>query len=89
MRAPIPRLYPAGTGLLWLADGPERARLALRLLRRAPEHGLDPSRYDVDGLERRLDGLHDESAATALDRALGVAMLNRSLSRESRRHQAC
>jgi murein L,D-transpeptidase YcbB/YkuD len=81
LRAPIdarqlvPRLYPEGTGLLWLADGPERARLALRLLRRAPEHGLDPARYDVDGLERRLDGLRGEAAAAQLDRALATAML--------------
>lgn len=74
-RGLLARLYPAGTDLLWLADGSQRARLALGLLRRAHEHGLDPGRYDVDGLARRLDALHDASAAAELDRALSTAML--------------
>ena len=68
------RLYGSHTGSLWLVDGPERARLALRLLRQASEHGLDPARYDVDALERRLAGLRAQDE-TDFDRALSTAML--------------
>lgn len=68
------RLYGPDTGTLWLADGPERARLALRLIRQAPEHGIDPARYGVDALERRLAGLQARDAAD-VDRALSTAML--------------
>jgi murein L,D-transpeptidase YcbB/YkuD len=70
----LARLYGTHTGTLWLADGPERARLALRLMRQAPEHGLDPAGYDVDTLERRLDLLRPQDAAD-VDRALSTAML--------------
>lgn len=70
----LARLYGTNAGSLWLADGPERARLALRLLRQAPEHGLDPARYGVDALERRLAGLRPQDEAD-FDRALSTAML--------------
>ncbi|WP_159697589.1 murein L,D-transpeptidase [Massilia sp. 9I] len=70
----IPRLYGA-SHMLWLSDGPVRARLALRLLRGAREHGLDPANYDVDRLERRLDEPLDRTAAIAFDRELSTAML--------------
>jgi len=70
----LARLYGSHTGSLWLADGPDRARLALRLLRQASEHGLDPARYEVDALERRLDGLRAQDEME-FDRALSTAML--------------
>ena len=38
----------------WLANGGEQARLGLRLLREADTHGIDPGRYGVDVLARRL-----------------------------------
>lgn len=73
------RLYADGPALLWLADGPQRARLALRLLGNAGEHGLDPSRYGVDALARRLEGVQqgqgDGASLAALDRELSTAML--------------
>lgn len=71
----VPRLYGGQSVPLWLSDGPERARLALRLLRKAYEHGLDPVRYGVDSLERRLENLHDDALAVEFDRALSTAML--------------
>ena len=69
------RLHAAEPGLLWLAEGPERARLALRLLRRAGEHGLDPASYGSEELARRLDGARDPAATAALDRDISAAML--------------
>lgn len=69
------RLYAAGPALLWLGEGPARARLALRLLGKAHEHGLDSSRYGLDALARRLEGAHDEASLAALDRDLSAAML--------------
>ncbi len=59
----------------WLGDGGARAREAVRLLRDAPAHGLDPARYDAEGLAARLDAGSDEMAAPALERDLGTAML--------------
>jgi murein L,D-transpeptidase YcbB/YkuD len=59
----------------WLDDGGTRAREAVRLLRDAPAHGLDPARYDADGLAARLDGGMDDVAALTLERDLGTAML--------------
>lgn len=70
----LARLYAGQAGPLWLAGGPQRARLALRLLRQAPEHGLDPARYGVDALEHRLAGLRPQDEAD-FDRALSTAML--------------
>ena len=59
----------------WLDDGGVRAREAVRLLRDAPAHGLDPARYDADGLAARLDAGPDKMAAPTLERDLNVAML--------------
>lgn len=59
----------------WLGDGGARAREAVRLLRDASAHGLDPARYDPDGLAARLDAGIDDVAALALERDLGTAML--------------
>ena len=71
-----PRLYAATVQPpSWLDDGGERARTAVRLLRDAPLHGLDPARYDADGLARRLDGLGDAVDALAFERDLSTAML--------------
>jgi murein L,D-transpeptidase YcbB/YkuD len=72
-----PRLYAAGAQPIpsWLADNGQRARLALRLLGDAPAHGLDPDRYDADGLMRRLAGPTDEVDALAFERDLSTAML--------------
>lgn len=69
------RLYASGPGLLWLAEGRERARLALRLLRNAGEHGLDASRYGTEELAYRLESVHDPVAIGALDRDISTAML--------------
>jgi murein L,D-transpeptidase YcbB/YkuD len=71
-----PRLYAGATQPpSWLDDGGERARTAVRLLRDAPLHGLDPARYDADGLARRLDDLGDAVDALAFERDLSTAML--------------
>jgi len=59
----------------WLADGGGRARAAVRLLRDAPVHGLDPARYDAEGLAARLDAEKDAMAVLALERDLSTAML--------------
>lgn len=59
----------------WLDDGAARAREAVRLLRAAPLHGLDPARYDADGLAHRLDDVTDAVDALALERDLSTAML--------------
>ena len=59
----------------WLGDGGARAREAVRLLRAAPAHGLDPARYDAEGLASRLDAATDDGTALALERDLGAAML--------------
>ncbi|MCA1855477.1 L,D-transpeptidase family protein [Massilia oculi] len=69
------RLYATGPALLWLADGPQRARLALRLLGKADEHGLDPAPYGLEGLAHRLDTTRDPVALAALDRDISTAML--------------
>lgn len=67
----------AALPLPWLENGQEQARLALRLLRDAASHGLDPARYDADALTRRLSELEmreDSAGATAFERDLGAAM---------------
>lgn len=71
--APQARSNP---GLPWLADGAAQARLAVRLLEQAGAHGLDPERYGAADLARRLDMVRDASAAAALERDLGAAMLH-------------
>lgn len=70
-----PRLYAAGPVPSWLEHGAVRARTAVRLLRDAPRHGLDPARYDADGLARRVDASPAGPAAEALERDLATAML--------------
>ena len=60
----------------WLADGAAQARLAVRLLEQAGAHGLDPQRYGAADLALRLDTVGDASAAAALERDLGAAMLH-------------
>lgn len=69
----IPRLYASGQQPSWLAGG--QARLALRILRDAPAHGLDPALYGVEDLARRLDSLSDAASAAAFERELSTAML--------------
>ena len=70
-----PRLYAAGPVPSWLEHGAARARTAVRLLRDAPRHGLDPARYGVEDLARRVDQGAAGPAAEALERDLGTAML--------------
>ncbi|MDK6077430.1 L,D-transpeptidase family protein [Massilia varians] len=70
------RLHAAEPGLLWLSEGPERARLALRLLRKAGEHGLDAASYGAEELERRLDSERNPAATAALDRDISSATLH-------------
>lgn len=70
------RLHAAEPGLLWLSEGPERARLALRLLRTAGEHGLDATSYGVEELARRLDSVRHPATTAALDRDISTAMLH-------------
>lgn len=70
-----PRLYAGTPPPAWLDDGSARARTAVRLLRDAPLHGLDPARYNTEGLARRLDGVTDAVDALALERDLSTAML--------------
>jgi murein L,D-transpeptidase YcbB/YkuD len=59
----------------WLAKGQAQAHLALRLLRNASAHGLDPRRYGTEGLARRLDTLSGAEAAAAFERDLNTGML--------------
>lgn len=70
-----PRLYAAGPVPSWLEHGAARAHTAVRLLRDAPRHGLDPARYDAEELARRVDAAPAGPAAEALERDLGTAML--------------
>jgi murein L,D-transpeptidase YcbB/YkuD len=70
-----PRLYAGTPPPAWLDDGGARARTAVRLLRDAPLHGLDPARYDTEGLAHRLDDVTDAVDALALERDLSTAML--------------
>jgi L,D-transpeptidase YcbB len=69
------RLYAGAAPPSWLGDGGGRAREAVRLLRDAPAHGLDPARYDAEGLASRLDAGVDDVAALAIERDLSTAML--------------
>ena len=59
----------------WLGDGGTRARTAVGLLRDAPTHGLDPARYDAEGLASRIATAADDVAALAIERDLSTAML--------------
>ena len=70
-----PRLYAGTPPPAWLDDGATRARTAVRLLRDAPLHGLDPARYDTESLAHRLDDLTDAVDALAFERDLSTAML--------------
>lgn len=69
------RLHAASPGLLWLSEGRERARLALRLLNNAREHGLDPGAYGVNELAHRVENVRAPAAIAALDRDISTAML--------------
>jgi len=51
----------------WLSGMHGIAERALQLLRAAPEHGLDPRRYQVDELTQRLAGPAGQSAAFTHD----------------------
>ena len=70
-----PRLYAVGPVPSWLEHDAARACAAVRLLRAAPRHGLDPARYDTEGLARRVDQPAAGPAAEALERDLATAML--------------
>lgn len=69
------RLHADQPGPLWLSEGPERARLAIRLLRRAGDHGLDAASYGSEELARRLDSVRDPAATAVLDHDISTAML--------------
>lgn len=69
------RLYAEGPPPRWLDDGQAQARVALRLLANAAEHGLDPSLYGAADLARRLDQLSGPAAGAAFERDLSTAML--------------
>jgi len=71
----VPRLYAAGPVSSWLEHDAARARAAVRLLRDAPRHGLDPARYDAEGLARRVEQGASGAGAEALERDLATAML--------------
>jgi len=69
------RLDASGMQPDWLGAGQAQARLALRLLRNAPAHGLDPRRYGTEDLARRLDTLAGAEASAAFERDLSTSML--------------
>jgi murein L,D-transpeptidase YcbB/YkuD len=73
-RTPTPGADTGGAALPWLEDGQAQARVALRLLDAAAEHGLDPARYRSAELVRRLDRVADPAAAAAFERDLDAAM---------------
>lgn len=63
----------------WLANGGEQARLGLRLLREADTHGIDPGRYGVDALARRLAAISNPgtgaAASAQFERDLDAALV--------------
>jgi len=65
----------AGMQLPWLATGDAQARLALGLLRGAEADGLDPGRYGVADLARRLDTARDAASVAAFEQDLSAAMV--------------
>lgn len=76
LMAAVPvRGTPAAPAQPWLAGGDGQARLALRLLEQAGEHGLDPARYDAAGLARTLAARRSPAADAAFEQALDAAML--------------
>ncbi|UOD28996.1 L,D-transpeptidase family protein [Massilia violaceinigra] len=72
----VARLYEAeGNRPLWTGGDGRRARQALRLLREAHAHGLDPSDYRLEALSDQLD--HPEAhGMERIDIALSGAVLH-------------
>src|SRR6185369_7824557 len=61
---PARELYgPRGFTPLWVDGGEDRLRVLVEVLGRAGEHGLDPSRYHLAAIQRRLGSSSEQSRA--------------------------